>query len=224
MSEVERRRVYFDGRVLIESARVLDSPYDDALVCLTGAELELLRNLTTYLHRRSSFVDTYHDGYYIMPDDDDWDAVSAIVATLEEKLMGCEEIAQDIADILTALEALYAATALESANESFTITAGATGSENHKFAAVASGKIRTVYVISAYNQNRAITNGGIQIATGGYTVEFHRQTTTGGYDKLIFKDQVCVLPGEDLTITFNGCNEGDTIRGVMFAADRAEAA
>lgn len=89
MSEVELRRAYYEGRILIEASRILDSPFADSLVCLSGAEQELLRNLTMYLHRRASFVDTYYDGYYSMPDDEDWDDVSAIVASLEEKLMGC---------------------------------------------------------------------------------------------------------------------------------------
>lgn len=92
MSEVERRRAFFAGRVLIETGRVLDPQFDDSLLCLTGAELELLRNVTAYMHRPETFVDSYHDGYYIMPDDDDYDTLQAVVAGLEEKLMGCTEM------------------------------------------------------------------------------------------------------------------------------------
>lgn len=92
MSETEQRRGFRAGRVLIEAARVLDPQFEDSLVCLTGAELELLRNVCAYLHRRETYVDTYHGGYYMMPDDEDFDDVQAIVAGLEEKLMGCAEM------------------------------------------------------------------------------------------------------------------------------------
>jgi len=91
MSETWRRKPYYRPRVLIDAARVLDPQFDDVLVCITGAQLEMLRNLTQYLHRRSSFASENHDGYYLVADNDDWDSIQAIVADLEETLMGCEE-------------------------------------------------------------------------------------------------------------------------------------
>ena len=91
MSETWRRKTYYKPRVLISTERVLDPQFEDALLCITGAQLEMLRNLTQYLHRRSSFVSSNHDGYYLVADNDDWDDIQAIVADLEETLMGCEE-------------------------------------------------------------------------------------------------------------------------------------
>jgi hypothetical protein len=76
--------------VLIDAARVLNGQFDDAVVHLSGAQLEMLRNLTTYLHERTTFVDTYHPEYYELPDDEDWDTIEAIVSDLEDKLMGNE--------------------------------------------------------------------------------------------------------------------------------------
>jgi len=91
MSESWRRKKYYKPRVLIGVERILDPQYDDALLCITGAQLEMLRNLTQYLHRRSTFVDSEHLGYYLCADNGDWDDIQAIVADLEETLMGCEE-------------------------------------------------------------------------------------------------------------------------------------
>ena len=91
MSETWRRKPYYRPRVLIDVGRVLDPQFEDALLCITGEQLEMLRNLTQYLHRRSTFVAENHDGYYLVADNDDWDAIQAIVSDLEETLMGCEE-------------------------------------------------------------------------------------------------------------------------------------
>lgn len=88
MFDIVRRRHYDSRRVLIDSARVLDSPFDDSLVYLSGAQLELLRNVTLYLRRQATYVATYFAGYYLTPDIDAWDAIQAIVADLEESLMG----------------------------------------------------------------------------------------------------------------------------------------
>lgn len=88
MFDIVRRRSYDERRILIDSARILDSPFDDSPVCLSGAELELLRNLTQYLHRQDTFVATYYANHYLTPDVEAWDAIQAVVAGLEEKLMG----------------------------------------------------------------------------------------------------------------------------------------
>jgi len=106
MSETWRRKTYYKPRVLIDVERVLDPQYDDALLCITGAQLEMLRNLTQYLHRRSSFVSENHDGYYLVADNDDWDDIQAIVADLEETLMGCAEFTALFEDMLVQLECI----------------------------------------------------------------------------------------------------------------------
>jgi len=92
-----RRKTYYRPRVLISTQRVLDPQFDDGLICITGAELEMLRNLTQYLHRRSTFSEDETDIGYLSP-------IQAIVSDLEEKLMGCEELMQVFEDILTAVQ------------------------------------------------------------------------------------------------------------------------
>lgn len=99
MSDTWRRKAYYRPRVLIETERVLDPQYPDYLLCITGSQIEMLRNLTQYLHRRSSFVGERFDGYYLAPTNDEWDDIEAIVADLEETLMGCEDITTALNEI-----------------------------------------------------------------------------------------------------------------------------
>jgi len=100
MSESWRIKKYYEPRVLIDTERILDTEFDAVLVCLTGAQVEMVRNLTQYLHRRSTFAQGYETAYYLAPNNDDWDAIEAIVADLENKLMS-----ECIDDLVTAVEA-----------------------------------------------------------------------------------------------------------------------
>lgn len=100
MSEEWRRKTYYDKRVLIDTERILDPQFEDSILCLTGAQLELVRNLMQYLHRRSTFASDYEKGYYLAPDNDEWDNLQAIVADLEETIMGCEEFTDLLEQVL----------------------------------------------------------------------------------------------------------------------------
>lgn len=82
-----RRRSYTWNRVLIESARLLDSEFDPVSFTATGAQVEMLRNVMAYLNRISTYVAEYEPGYYLTPTDEDYDAIQAIVADLQDKLM-----------------------------------------------------------------------------------------------------------------------------------------
>lgn len=88
MSEEERRRKYRWNHVMIDTPRVLSPQFDDAVVYLTGAQLEMLRNITQYLERRETYVSEYNPGYYLTPTIAEFDGILAIVADLEEVLMG----------------------------------------------------------------------------------------------------------------------------------------
>lgn len=106
MAERWRHKTYYKHRVLISTERVLDPQFDDGLICITGAELEMLRNLTQYLHRRSTFSEDETDVGYLSPSTEDWDTIQAIVANLEEKLMGCEELMAVFESMLTQLQCI----------------------------------------------------------------------------------------------------------------------
>lgn len=92
MSEEERRTGYNTQRILIDAIRILEPSFYPQGIYLSGAQVELLRNVTAYLGRRSTFVDEYHGAYYLMPDDTDWSAIEAIVADLEEKLSNNDNV------------------------------------------------------------------------------------------------------------------------------------
>jgi len=81
---------YRNGAMLIEASRILSPQFSQMIISLTGAQVELLRNATMVFHKESTFVSTYHDGYYYTATTADFDAISTIVANLEEKLMGNE--------------------------------------------------------------------------------------------------------------------------------------
>lgn len=88
MAEHTRRRRYQHDRVLIESDRILTPQFDDAVVYLSGAQLEMLRNVSQYLRNLTTYVSEYQPGYYLTPDASDYDDILEIVAELEEVLMG----------------------------------------------------------------------------------------------------------------------------------------
>lgn len=104
MSTEWRRKTYYKPRVMINTARILDPQFSDGLMCITGPQIEMLRNVTQYLRRRSTFASEYHEGYYLAPDTSDWDDIQAIVSDLEETLMGCEELMELFTDMLTAMQ------------------------------------------------------------------------------------------------------------------------
>ncbi len=88
MSETERRYKYAHNRVLIEAQRILNPQFDDAVVFISGAQIELLRNASQYLNRLTTYVAEYNPGYYLTPTAEDFDSILEIVADLEETLMG----------------------------------------------------------------------------------------------------------------------------------------
>lgn len=106
MVESWQRKTYYKPRVLIPVDDLFDSDLADSfLICLTGAELCLLRNMLAYCHRRSTFVVTYGTNDYIAPGNDDWDEIQAIVSELETKLMStCDELLDKMDELIAAQE------------------------------------------------------------------------------------------------------------------------
>lgn len=92
MTEEERRYNYRYDRILIESARVLDPQLAPVTVCLSGAHVEMLRNIVHYLDRPTTFVETYEDDTYLVPDEADLETIATAVAELEYVLMGSENL------------------------------------------------------------------------------------------------------------------------------------
>ena len=78
---------YKYNRVLIEASRILNPQFPSIILVLDGAQVELLRNVTEYLNRLSTYVDQFYDVGYTVPTQADFDDIQAIVADLEGKLM-----------------------------------------------------------------------------------------------------------------------------------------
>lgn len=87
MTDVLRRKWYVESRVLIETARILNPQFKSTILEISGAELEILRNLMMYVNRESTFASGYFSRYYLSPTVNEWNSLLAIVADLEEKLM-----------------------------------------------------------------------------------------------------------------------------------------
>lgn len=100
MSEEWRRKAYYRTRVLIPVDECLDSAFGDCLVCLTGGQLNLVRNLLLYAERRSTFVSEYEPQWYLAPTEEEWDELQTMVAALEGNLMDCEQFTSDLQEIL----------------------------------------------------------------------------------------------------------------------------
>lgn len=87
MTEEYRYR-YRSDRVLLDYRQFLPDEGPGQAVFLTYSELQMLRNMAEYLHRRETWVSQYSSGeYYDGPDDTDWDMIEALVAEMELKLM-----------------------------------------------------------------------------------------------------------------------------------------
>lgn len=92
MSETDTYYRYHKDRVLITTARMYRPMFAPAVVQLTGAQVEMLRNMTQYLNRPNTYVEEYEVDKYLTPDSGQFDGIQAIVADLEEKLMGNENV------------------------------------------------------------------------------------------------------------------------------------
>lgn len=100
MADPLLRRAYVRDRVLIDANRTIDSVFPTIGVILTGEELEILRNLLEYANRIESFVDEYDDNTYVVPDDETWETLQTIMASLEAKLMGGKNTIFGVSDRL----------------------------------------------------------------------------------------------------------------------------
>lgn len=220
MFDIVRRRQYRSWRVMIDSARVLDSPFADTLICLSGAEQELLRNLTQYLRRQDTFVATYLAQHYLTPDADAWDALQAVVAGLEEKLMGCaelEELITSIAEGLAAYPLLGAPTVYA---ECIYTVCDNTGNMLVELDTVPANTIRTCSRLVAQNTEHSPTAIQFEfVASGGWRFA-ERWENPPAYEPVGWVHEVVMMPGERWQVRYQGVPIGDNLRTTIVALDR----
>ena len=196
MSEAERRRSYVESRVLISSDAILNTTFDDGDLYFTGEQIELMRNLMQYANRIESYASEYEPGYYLTPDDTDWDAIQAIVADLEETLMGNPNTLWGYADRVGVQ----------------TIVDGAPADTNQvNLPVVSAGHVHRIGAITLFNTttvNYTIVLGIVQGSILHYLAQFSNppaaipQHWTG---------DITLKYGDYIQATFYGCTLGDDL-------------
>jgi hypothetical protein len=192
------RRAYRYERVLIDASRVLDSQYPDLTLNVTGAQLEMLRNVTQYLNRETTYANEWFSDYYNTPDTVDMDTISAIVADLELELMGGMNVIFGYNDVYQ--EYRYDLDA-------------SSGIIDLDFGQVPSGQIWIVLQWSARNEDTKNNNTLLRIET---LADFFNVATAPPdfIDHLVGTSvHVVIQELQHLQIRFEGCNVNDVLRG-----------
>jgi hypothetical protein len=189
---------YKYNQVLIDASRILNSPFSDAVLLVSGAQLELLRNMTQYLNRRSTFVDTYHTNYYQLPSDGDWDEIQAVVADLEYKLMGSDNT-------------LWGYNARLSEREDDTLDYAGSFVQDH--IPVPAGEIWIVHSISLWTDTQSV-DADCAINLGGFVQPaiFDTVTVPADGNKVVSPLAVVLAEGDKVRVTWWGLANGQRIK------------
>lgn len=196
MSENERRRKYRWDRVLIETERLFNPQFSDAVVYLTGAQLEMLRNATQNLRRLGTYVSEYAMGYYLTPTVEDYDSILEIVADLEETLMGNP-------NTVWGYSARYAPREVE-----FSAIAG---TNTLTWDAVPAGKVFTVNRIQAKDMDSAITRILVLVELGASSMVVIDLDAPAAEEIARWEGNLVLSEGDYLWARFYGCTAGDRL-------------
>lgn len=195
MSEEELRRGYDSRRILIEASRVLSPSFNAQGIYLTGAQVEMLRNVVAYLNRRPTWVDTYSDTYYIMADDSDYSDILEIVADLEVKLMSNE-------NTLWGYNERYA--------QMVSVRTGGAGTQTLDFTHVPAGEVWVIEAMDIVNLTGSRNRVLLYAVTSGIAVQLHTAATP----------LVNIPDGWQGRITLQ---EGDWVRARQFGCQASDA-
>jgi len=181
---------------MIESARILSPQFDDAVLYFTGAQIELLRNVAGYLRRLETYTAEYHQGYYLTPTAEDYDTILAIVANLEETLMGNPNTLFGIKDVQR--ELLYKANSVA-------------GEDTLWFASVPEDEVWRIESIHARNADTS--NSLIHIRRSsdlGYfpVADFENPAAD---TRVFWKGMLTLEAGTAISIVFSGCTLNDAL-------------
>lgn len=198
MSEEELRRGYDGRRVLIEVSRILSPSFNAQGVYLTGAQIEMLRNITEYLNRRSTWVDEYYDTYYISADDQDFSDILEIVADMEVKLMSQENT-------------LWAFG--EHWSESLAALQGSDGTAITATVAVPAGKVLVLEGLSWRNTTGARGSMQLQILGVSDMLILADLTSPAQYAAMKWQGRQTLTEDEYVLVKQNNCLENDAHAG-----------
>jgi len=192
------RHAYPYDRVLIDASRVLDAPVGDLTLNVTGAHLEMLRNVTQYLNRETTYVDERFVGYYNTPSVADMDTIRAIVADLELELMGGMNTQFGYKDVYQEYEYdLDASSAIIDLD----------------FGQPPSGEVWVITQWGARNEDTRNTNTLLRIETLSdvfYVANAHPDAVNHLVGTSVY---VLIKELQHLQIRFEGCSVNDVLRG-----------
>lgn len=201
MSETERRLRYDNRRVLIETARVLAPQFGSAVLCLSGAQVELLRNVVAYLNRASTFVTEYFASYYLTPTVSEWDSLQSIVADMEEALMGNENVVWGYNGNYKEFESD------PNADE---------GANTLVFSVVPSGEVWVIGAFTAWDLTTAAARITLQVQAAVGLLPVKSELNPPALHVVSWAGSLVVVEGESLLVYFAGCASGDTIAAQAF--------
>ena len=196
MPDVLKRHKYAVNRVLIPAARILSPEFEGAYLFLSGAHIELLRNLVDYANRETTFVSSYGEGYYYTPTDENWDTITAIVADLEEVLMGGQNVVWGYSDPLyEEVEELDVAAG--------TVLVNAT--------AIGADKAGVLQSIDAFNQTTSISSIRLRVQYGGFNLTLLLDSSPAANIATLWRGSLALPEGARVQGVFSGCVEGDNL-------------
>lgn len=196
VSEGQERLGYVSGRVLIESDRVLNPDFPALWMYLTSAQVELLRNVVSYLQELSTFVKTYESEYYLTPGNVDFGDILAIVADVEEKLMGSENTVLGYDDRI-----------FEKVD--FTVTSA--GTNILQMVPVTSGFVYFLQAVTTRNDSK-VTTQTKSLATGDDQLVIDRVANAAqNIWHTITVSNILLRQGDAFEGTFLGCDIGDVL-------------
>lgn len=196
MSEEELRVSYNSTRILIESSRVLNPQFSDAVLHITAPQIEMLRNIVYYLTRPTTFVDTYHEGYYMMPDSDDQDIIMSIVADLENTLMGNNNVIFGYFDRW---------------HENLGAVVSADGTYQSATGAVPTGYVYVLQHIYITNQTGSRGKATVYAQDDVSLVKLNVTVTPVRYGLTDWTGSVTLRSGDRAGVTMESCLENDVI-------------
>ncbi len=200
VTEDDRQIRYNTLRVLISAQRVLSSSFPPTTVFLEGSELEILRNLMNYAANRETFVETYAENYYNWVEMDDWVEIGGIVASLEGKLMGTNNVAWGYNDIYK--------------EDLSGVAMGIPGSHLGWGSVVPEDEVWIIDLISVTSLDNIPTSTEIWINDGTTTWLIVRLTGQAVAQPMNYEGRLTLCEGMKVGIYVNGVTAGDDISAI----------
>lgn len=192
------RRNYRYGGMYMEATRILNPQFDSIALELTGAQVELLRNVTMLFHSQDVFVDAYHDGYYMNASDVDYDTILAIVADLENKLMGGKTMLWEYSDTYR--------------EEQFDLDADAS-TITLTFGLVPADEVWVVTQWIAVNEDTRTTNNTLMVSTATASFDAASAHPDAANHRTGTSVFIPLKTNERVEMRIEGCQQDDEIHG-----------